>query len=221
MPQPLPSLPHTSSQAQGTQSFLSTSSRYGRKTIIRQCQAQREGEQTPEEPGLSGPPTLGQGGLLGWRKVASELDLENEGYGFPGREQETQGLHKRAKRAHHHPRGEMDTAHLAGTLSGQWAELRPCSRDWEAMRRARARPSYPPGDSYLILRHLQDTGGFRERKAPGQILCSAWGFHNSLSDPRAPHKTHQSTAHSPTLSTRAGFPMSSWGWISYLSNVLG
>lgn len=82
VPQPLPSLPRASTQAQGIQSALSTSSWYGREPITRQYQAQREGERTPKEPGLSGPPTLGQGGLLGWGKVASELDLENEVYGF-------------------------------------------------------------------------------------------------------------------------------------------
>lgn len=88
-----------------------------------------------EDPGL-----LGQGGLLSWGKMVSELGWENEGHGLQAEDRKHKGLPKRAKRVHRHPGGGRGTAHPERMLSGQWAERKPYGRDQEAVRQAQARP---------------------------------------------------------------------------------
>lgn len=51
-----------------------------------------------------------------------------------------QAENRKHKGVHSHPGGKEGTTHPERMLSGQWAELRPCGRDREAVRQAQARP---------------------------------------------------------------------------------
>lgn len=59
---------------------------------------------------------------------------------FQAENRKHKGLWKRAKSLHSHPGGKGGTTHPERMLRGQWAELRPCGRDQEAIRQAQDRP---------------------------------------------------------------------------------